>query len=233
MTTSSDLQYKRSRALEWLANRLNQSPTIGEADLELDALVRKLASLPSGAPYGFVSPRKNDYVLLKNIPFWPQTDNYTQPDRTCFSSTGAMFVKHFKPQSINSDDEYLKKVLAIGDTTDPNVQIRVLKSYGIDPIYSQKLDFADLDRELDNGKPIMIAILHRGPSYAPFGGHWFIVVGRTADRQAYICNDPYGSIGDGYTGPVSAGYNVQYSRNMLKARWTVEGKNTGWGIYHK
>jgi len=231
MTSQSfDLDYKRQQALLWLGNYLKDKSTPIEIDHMVDKVIRTAASLPDGSLYGFVSPPKNKYILLDKIPFWKQTDNYRDGNRTCFSSTCAMMVKHFVPGKIGNDDEYVKKVFFLGDTTDPTVQIRVLKNYGLTPVYSQKLDFSDLDRELEAGNPIAIGFLHRGPAYAPTGGHWALVVGRTEDQKAYILNDPYGSIGDGYTGPVERGYHVQYSKDMLSRRWLVEGSKSGWGI---
>jgi hypothetical protein len=42
-------------------------------------------------------------------------------------------------------------------------------------------------------------------------------------------NDPYGSINDNYTGPVTNGKGASYSIEMLKKRWTVDGPKSGWG----
>ena len=124
---------------------------------------------PSETITGAIKALSESYIV-KNIKFWPQTDNYTQPDRTCFSSTCAMAVfQSGKP--ISSDDEYLRKVLQIGDTTNPNVQLQVLQSYGLKVRYSQSLGFTDLDAQLGKGKCIPIGILHRGPASAPTGGH--------------------------------------------------------------
>ena len=49
------------------------------------------------------------------------------------------------------------------------------------------------------------------------------------NKYGYICHDPYGDLYDGYTGPVSKGKAVVYERNVLEARWTVDGPGTGWG----
>lgn len=165
------------------------------------------------------------------VPFYPQTDNYTLPDSTCNSSSCAMALEFFKPgtlQGPKGDDAYLKKVLALGQSTDHNIQTKVLESYGVHSVWTQTLSFSDLDRELSQGKPIVIGILHRGTLSSPTGGHIIIVIGKT-DQGDYIVNDPYGSLNNGYSGPVTDGKAALYPKYVLEKRWTVDGPNTGWG----
>jgi len=165
------------------------------------------------------------------VPYFPQTDNYTQPDRTCNSSSCAMCLEYLKPGTLpgaRGDDAYLKKVLAIGDTTDHSVQTKVLLDYGIRSEFRYNLSFSDLDRELSAGRPVVIGILHRGPLSAPTGGHMLPVIGKKGND--YIVNDPYGSLNDGYTGAVSNGKGAVYKRSDLQYRWLENNKDkTGWG----
>jgi hypothetical protein len=139
-----------------------------------------------------------------------------------------MCLAFLKPGSIKGDDEYIQKVFAIGDTTDHAVQTKVLAGYGIKSHFSYNLSFADIDRSLDAGKPVVIGILHRGPLSAPTGGHMVVVIGKTPDGKGYYCNDPYGSCNDNYTGPVTNGKKTVYTKAMLKYRW-CPGGNDGWG----
>jgi len=166
--------------------------------------------------------------ILK-VPYFPQTDNYTQPDRTCNSSSCAMCLEYFKPGTLpgaRGDDAYLKKVLATGDTTDHSVQTSVLASYGLRSEFRYNLGFSDLDRELAAGRPVVIGILHRGTLSSPSGGHMVVVIGKKGDD--YVVNDPYGSLNDGYTGPVTNGKGVVYKKSDLNRRWCPKG-NDGWG----
>lgn len=166
------------------------------------------------------------------VPFFPQTDNYTLPDSTCNSSSCSMALQFFKPGTLKGDkgdDEYLRKVLALGKSTDHNVQTKVLESYGVYSVWKQNLSFSDLDRELNNGKPVVIGILHRGSLSSPTGGHIIVVIGKTDDGNSYIVNDPYGSLNNGYVGSVYEGHNAIYSKYVLEKRWTVDGPNSGWG----
>jgi hypothetical protein len=61
------------------------------------------------------------------VPYFNQVDNYRDAHRTCNSSSCAMCLAFLKPGSIKGDDEYVKKVFAIGDTTDHAVQTKVLE----------------------------------------------------------------------------------------------------------
>jgi len=164
-----------------------------------------------------------------DVPFYPQTDNCRDANRTCNSSSCAMVLEYFKPGTLSGpkgDDAYIRKVFAIGDTTDHAVQTKVLASYGIKSQFSYNLSFADLDRELAAGRPVCIGILHRGPLSAPTGGHICVVIGKRGED--YVINDPYGSLNDGYTGPVTNGKGVVYKRSDLVRRWCPKG-NDGWG----
>jgi hypothetical protein len=165
-----------------------------------------------------------------NVPYFSQRDNYRDASRTCFSSSCAMLCKYLKPTSIKGDDDYVKYVFSIGDSTDASVQVQTLKHFGINARFATNLSFATLDSLLSQGIPVPIGILHHGPASAPSGGgHWIIVIGKEGDK--YIVNDPWGEI-DHATGtyPWTNGNRMKYSKNLLKARWTVEGDGSGWGI---
>lgn len=167
---------------------------------------------------------------ILEVPFFPQTDNYRDANRTCNSSACAMCLEYFKPGTLKGpkgDDAYVQKVFSIGDTTDHVVQTKVLASYGIKSHFSYNLTFNALDSELSKGRPVVIGILHRGPLSAPTGGHMVVVIGKTPAGD-YVVNDPYGSLNDGYTGAVTNGKGAVYKRSELSRRWCPAG-NDGWG----
>ena len=172
---------------------------------------------------------------ILNVPYFPQTDNYRDANRTCNSSSCAMCLEFLKPGTLKGakgDDAYIQKVFAIGDTTDHAVQTRVLKDYGVNSEFRYNLGFADLDRELAAGRPVAIGILHRGTLSAPTGGHICVVIGKKGED--YVVNDPYGSLNDGYTGAVTNGKGAVYKKSDLMYRWLTKGKDkTGWGRIFK
>jgi hypothetical protein len=175
------------------------------------------------------TPPKTEGVL--DVPYFPQTDNYRDAQRTCNSSSCAMCLEYFKPGTLKGakgDDAYIQKVFAVGDTTDHAVQTRVLQSYGVRSEFRYNLSFADIDRELSAGRPVCIGILHRGTLSAPTGGHILVVRGKTASGD-YVVNDPYGSLNDNYTGPVTNGKGAVYKKSVLEKRWTADGPKSGWG----
>ena len=164
-----------------------------------------------------------------SVPYFPQTDNYRDANRTCNSSSCAMCLEYFKPGTLKGakgDDAYVQKVFAIGDSTDHSVQTKVLSDYGVKSHFSYNLGFADLDREIAAGKPVVIGILHRGTLSNPTGGHMVVVIGKKGED--YVVNDPYGSLNDGYTGVVTNGKGAVYKKSELARRWCPKGSD-GWG----
>ncbi len=175
-------------------------------------------------------------IILKDV-YYSQRDNYTMPDRTCFSSANAMLLKYLKPESIRSDDDYLRIVLSYGDTTKPNVQLRALKYFGIEARFIQNGNLQTIKNQINNSKPVPCGILHKGSAGAPSGtGHWITVFGYEEDKMApgggwFIVNDPYGEL-DHRTGVYihTNGRLLKYSYNLFNERWTVDGDNDGWSI---
>ena len=168
-----------------------------------------------------------------NVPYFSQRDNYRDASRTCFSSSCAMLTEFLKPGTLpgaKGDDKYVEQVFKRGDSTDASVQIQTLKHFGVAARFVTNGTFNLLDSQLSQGIPVPIGILHHGPKSAPSGGgHWLTVIGK--DGSNYICNDPWGEI-DNATGtyPSTNGKRVKYSKDLLKARWTVEGDGSGWCI---
>jgi GH24 family phage-related lysozyme (muramidase) len=176
-------------------------------------------------------PKPEPAELVLPVPYYPQTDNHIQPERTCNSSSCAMALEYFHPGTLRGpkgDDAYIRKVFAVGDTTDHSVQTKVLKDYGIDSEFKYNLSFDDLDKELEAKRPVVIGILHRGSLSAPTGGHMVVVIGKNG-KGNYIVHDPYGYLYDGYTSTVYNGRSAIYERHVLEARWTPDGPTSGWG----
>jgi predicted chitinase len=168
----------------------------------------------------------SDGSIKLAVPYFSQRDNMEEPLRTCNTSSCAMVAK-FLGAKISGDDDYYRYVIKHGDTTDHGAQTQALAELGIKSTWNTALDLDDLDKSLASGLPVVIGILHHGPLETPSGGgHMIVVIGRTANGD-YIVNDPFGSVLDGYA--TENGGGLIYSRNVIAHRWTVEGKNSGWG----
>ena len=212
---------KHVAAVEQLEKDLEQKqPDLIEDNSEWVEIFREKAPVP--AQTGVLA-----------VPYYPQTDNYRDANRTCNSSSCAMCLEYLKPGTLKGakgDDAYVQKVFAIGDSTDHTVQTKVLEGYGVKSHFSYNLSFADIDKSLSAGKPVVIGILHRGSLSAPTGGHMLCVIGKSPDGKSYIVNDPYGDLMSGYTTPVNKGKGAVYPVEVLKYRWLDKGKDkTGWG----
>jgi lysozyme len=170
--------------------------------------------------------------IILNVPYYTQRDNQRDPMRTCFSSSCAMLLKYLKPNSISSDDQYINTVFKHGDTTNPTAQLEALQDYGLAASFKQNGSWDEIDDLLERGIPVPIGILHKGPVSNPTGGgHWLVIIGRTADNKSVYVNDPFGDldlINGNYVS--TKGAKLKYSRRNLGPRWLVESPTSGWYI---
>jgi hypothetical protein len=143
-----------------------------------------------------------------------------------------MLLKYLKPDSIKSDDEYIKTVFSYGDTTEASVQLRALKHYGVAAQFKQNGTWTDLTRLIRAGIPVPIGILHKGRVEAPSGGgHWITVIGIWKNYQGCIVHDPYGELDlVGGTYVSTDGKALRYSQKNLGPRWLPDGPKSGWHI---
>ena len=173
--------------------------------------------------------------ILLDVPYYSQRDNDRDPNRTCFSSSCAMMLKYLRSNSIKGDDEYIEEVFKHGDTTEASAQLAALAAFGLEAEFHQNGSWSDLDALLEQGIRVPIGILHKGTADAPSGGgHWIVVTGRTADRTAYIVNDPWGELDlVGGTYISTNGKQLKYSKKNLGKRWLIESSYSGWYIKAK
>ena len=168
------------------------------------------------------------------VPYYSQRDSATEHAlRMCFSSSCAMLLQGLKPGALagaNGDDAYLGRVLRYGDTTDAHSQIKALASFGVEATLTRCANWATVTKQIDQGVPVPMGILHHGPVSAPIsGGHWICAIGYTDD--ALIVHDPFGDldlIRGNYVN--NWGARLRYSKANLGPRWMVEGPGTGWAI---
>ena len=181
---------------------------------------------------GLVPQSTGSEVL--SVPYYSQRDNITSGSdnwtRTCFSSSCAMLAKYLKPNSITSDDDYIRKRQKFGDSTDSGAQVACLKSLGITSRFVQNGTIDLVRQQIDRKIPVPCGILHKGSAAGPTGGgHYICVIGY--DSKGFICHDPWGTLNYS-TGQYTStnGARVHYSYDVFNTRWTVERSNDGWCI---
>lgn len=187
------------------------------------------------ASEGFVEDQKDKLrayvvagkVLSLDLPttYYSQRDNYTMPNRTCNSSSNAMYLDWIlratgrKP--LGGDDGYLKKVLSLGDTIYHENQTAAIKSYGFSSKWIEsKAELKDRDilrALICSGIPVVVNILHRGASEAPRGGHIILLCGWLSDTKEWLCQDPYGTLRSDYQD--ANGRLSRIAGNQFNARW--------------
>jgi Peptidase_C39 like family len=237
MHTPEEIRYYRTKATGLIGRKYTDYAWVGDEafepqDYSLDAKVRVergIVPRPAASlPYvGIISPLVTTKEILLDVRFNPQTDNVwrsdrLRPDNTCSCSSTDAFVNFFIPGATASDDDYIKAFDAgnYGDTTDHAAHVACCEwDFGLLTEFRTDFTFADLDAELEAGRPVVLAFLHRGTVDNPTGGHVAVCRGKTADSSKYWFMDPYGSMNDGYMGSVENGRCVLYTKAALKTRW--------------
>lgn len=159
--------------------------------------------------------------------FYPQTDNdylssRFHADNTCNSSSCAMYLEFFRPDMLKDDMPYVRAVFNAGfASTNHDHQTIMLKRCGVDSSFRYNASWQDLIDETDQGYPTTVGFYHRGPAWAPRGGHVGLLI--DADENAVELLDPYGSLLYGYTKSVMEGYRVVYPRKIFEPRWIGKG----------
>jgi GH24 family phage-related lysozyme (muramidase) len=216
--------------------------------LEGEMWNRGLASMKTLPPAPAAPRPAIDAGGLKLDPepqYYPQTDNGSQRDRTCFTSSVAMLAKQVKPDSLsgsNADfEQFLKVVNKFGDTTNPEAQVRALAVLGIKAKMSTACNWSTVEAAIKAGHGIPLGYIHRGPVTAPDPrslGHWLYCWGINATH--ILVHDPQGEpdmLGGGFV-PGKSGRSVMLTRRNFERRWMVTltgGRwaftpGTGWGV---
>ena len=170
-----------------------------------------------------VAPESPALANVKlNVTYYSQRDNYRDADRTCFASSCAMLLKYLKPSAIRNDDDYIRTVFTIGDTTFPHVQVRALAKYGVSARFVEGADFDDVKEELRKGKPVPLGWFHRGSVTSPTGGHWSVAIG--FDDNGLLIHDPWGDIDLVNGRDISRnGQSLHFSFKNFGPRWMPKG----------
>jgi hypothetical protein len=168
--------------------------------------------------------------------YYSQVDSATGMGyRMCFSSSCAMGLKFLLPGSLrgsNADDDYLRRVLMYGDTTDAGAQVQALRYFGVDAHFHTDGNRHLLEQEIKEGYPVATGILHHGNVHAPSGGgHWMLCIG--VEQNVAVFHDPYGemdAVNGGYAQVGAGGKGASYTWQNWLPRWEANGADTGWCV---
>jgi hypothetical protein len=159
--------------------------------------------------------------LSTGTKYFSQRDNYKDSWRTCNSSSNAMYLDWLRRATgepgLSDDEEFVRTVFNFGDTIYHENQTSALKKYGFSTAWRTDRDIAKVNALLDAGFPVVVNILHRGSVGDPTGGHVIMLSGRRKSEGTYISQDPYGTLGSGYTDP--NGKHAPISPRSFNARW--------------
>lgn len=165
------------------------------------------------------------------VPYFSQLDIFTgdvaEEHRLCNTACCWMVGRYLYPQRMHGSPRWYLSILdRYGDTTDHTAQTLALAHLYIPSRFVYDLTRKELEREIDEGRPVICGILHRGTVYRPSGGHMIVVIGYNLD--GVICHDPYGDLNRGYNPVGKYGKQVLYKWSDFIPRWEVDGPGTGW-----
>lgn len=133
-------------------------------------------------------------------------------------------------------EDYLKAFFSkyqLKDSTDHSLHTYLLREeYGILSSWHIDGTLQSLAEALKKG-PVTTGMVHLGSDQSPRGSHINMIRGMELDGSIYYATDPYGSINNGYSGPVNEGRSVPITRTRMKARWYAPPGHAVGGYYRK
>jgi hypothetical protein len=171
-------------------------------------------------------------IAPMNIRYQSQLDNAVDRQgrrgyAQCFSSASAMFASNQLGRHV-SDESYNRIRERIGDSTNPQVQVKALRQMGVNARFVQNADRETIRQELAKGNAVPVGFLQKGRADRPYGGHWATIVGM--NERGYIVNDPFGTLDVKSGAYDNGGKHVVYPYADFDKRWQVEGKGSGWAM---
>lgn len=229
--TIDQVQFTDARWLQFWESYEGQEHQIKNI-IQLGQQIKKadpcLLTESAGWVEGFKAPQQA--AVARNplkVKWQSQLDNRSGTGyRECFSSSCAMLAMFWG--KVASDDVYNGIRAKFGDTTSAQAQLSALRHLGLKADFHTSGTPAQLEAEIDAGRPAAVGWLHHGPVGAPSGGgHWSVVIGHTA--AAWIHNDPNGEalLTQGGYAKNTNGAGVAYSRKNWNPRWMPGGAG-GW-----
>ena len=150
----------------------------------------------------FASLWRNKYK--KQVEYYSQRDNKTLPYTSCNSSSHAMFVDFIlenvlgKP-GLGGDDEYVRRVYSgkygrygKNNSVSWDVQVRVVRSFGVRARYSNKGKAALIYQLTKRGLVAPANFRHKGGINSSYGGH-VVLITDYDKKKGFLIYDPFGT----------------------------------------
>lgn len=202
------------------------------------AEIKALQSKAMGLASKLTEAETETYEKLLPVPYFSQLDNGDSAAYTCNSSSCFMLAAFAKPELVKSEDfcpdngdyEYYRQiVLKYGDTTSHEAQTAALAELGVPTTFHTDFSIDKICSEIDAGRPVAAAILHKGDLSAelPYGGHIVVAVGYGKDDSLgdyLLVHDPNGELmlRTGVYDKSASGSQLRYSFRNFSRRFETD-----------
>ena len=177
-----------------------------------------------------------------HLPTYFKQLNLPDGRRMCFTSASAMLAAFHK--KVGTQEEYNQVRAKYGETTSVMAQVKALTSLGLKVRFVQDADASDIEKEIDEGRPVLVGWLHAGdllrgepPMCSSYTcGHWSLIhgySGRYSNDSEWLMSDPLGvpDMAHGGHNDALSGYRVRVRQAEFHQRWQVNGPHSGWAIF--
>jgi len=176
---------------------------------------------------------KNGFRYLEGCPYFhlPLEKEHDHRKGLIYSTASALIGLNIGP--IKSLDDYLAAVYKHGTGTYKSNNRAGLSEIGVGCTVSHTIGPEEIEDEIDEGRPVVLAIVAKGTYRKPFGLTYYVCVyGYSSD--SWLLHDPCGRLDlkDGLWESTvdGAGKGITYDREMSQKRIFYGGGASGWGF---
>lgn len=161
----------------------------------------------------------------------PIEDEHSHRKAIAYSSAACLLGLNIGP--IKSLDDYLEVLYKHGTGTYRAHNTAALREIGIGFALSYTVGPAEIEDEIDAGRPLALAIVAKGTHRTPFGMTYYVCL-YGYSKDSWLLHDPCGRLdiknGMWESTVEGAGKGITYDRKMAEKRIFYGGGASGWGI---
>lgn len=176
---------------------------------------------------------KDGFRYVPGCPYFhlPIEDEHSHRKAIAYSSAACLLGLNIGP--IKSLEDYLEVLYKHGTGTYRAHNTAALREIGIGFALSYTVGPAEIEDEIDAGRPLALAIVGKGTHRTPFGMTYYVCL-YGYSKDSWLLHDPCGrlDIKDGMWESTveGAGKGITYDRKMAEKRIFYGGGASGWGI---